>query len=149
MEGIGKETAVKSDYAVTKKYKRVVKEVKKNVESKNPGEKETEDSVQGLIINKEKVSATAKKFKRKVVKTDGYNGITRIIGDDGKTVVYEGKNTSASTKKALADSEKHENDTNQRRDKNEKFFNLTSGAKKDLTITDFEKLKAIGSARKI
>ncbi len=149
MEGVGKEAAAKSDYAVTKKYKRVVKEIKKNVESKSPGEKETQDAVQGLVINKEKVSATAKKFKRTVVKTDGYNGITRIIGDDGKTVVYEGKNTSASTEKALSENKKHENDTNERRDKNEKFFNLTSGAKKDLSIRDFEKLKAIGSARKI
>ena len=85
-------------------------------------------------------------FKRKVIKTGGENGMTKILSEDGKSVKYEGRSNMKNTIDALNQNEKQEKDTNSRREYNSNYFNVSSGAKKDLDDKDKASLIKSGKA---
>ena len=131
---------------LTKRYSDNQEKMADNV-SKKQGSI-VEDKIQGINIDKSELKSAPKKFLRKVVKTGGENGMTKIISEDGKTVKYEGRNYLKSTSDALKKNEKETNDTNKRRENNSNFYNVSSGAKKDLEKEDKDRLVKLGSAVK-
>ena len=121
---------VTPDLELTKRYSDVKKKIVANTESKKGDV--VDDKVQGITIEKKSQVASPKIFVRKVV-TSPTN--TKIIGTDGK-VIYEGRNEAEATKKALKDSERHTNITNQQRENNANAYNVNVGSKKELTDKD-------------
>ena len=121
---------VPKDLELTKRYSDVKKKIVANTESKKGDV--VDDKVQGITIEKKSQVASPKIFVRKVV-TSPTN--TKIIGTDGK-VIYEGRNESEATKKALKDSERHTNITSQQRENNANAYNVNVGSKKELTDKD-------------
>lgn len=138
--------ADKYDVELTKKFSDTKEKMEEKI-SKNRSNM-VEDKIQGININKTELKAAPKKFLRKVIKSGGETGMTKILSDDGKTVKYEGRSNMKATKDALIQNEKQSADTNERREKNSNFYNVSSGAKKDLTKEDKEGLVRIGSAVK-
>lgn len=112
----------------------------------NPEKKKAIEKPQGISINKSNLEAKPIMFKRKIVRTEGPGGTTKIIGTDGKTVKYEGANNMKATEDALAKNKKEEDDTNKRRGYNSNFYNVNSGAKKDLDDKDKEALIEVNKA---
>lgn len=143
-----KKTASNKDYDIelTKKYADTKVKMEANVAKKPQGE--VYDKDQGINIDKASMKATPKKFLRKVIKTGDSNGMTKIISDDGKTVKYEGRSNMKATKDALSANEKHSTDTNSRRESNANFWNISTGAKKDLDKDDKDRLVNIRNAVK-
>ena len=121
---------VPKDLELTKRYSDVKKKIVANTESKKGDV--VDDKVMGITIEKKSQVASPKIFVRKVV-TSPTN--TKIIGTDGK-VIYEGRNEAEATKKALKDSERHTNITNQQRENNANAYNVNVGSKKELTDKD-------------
>lgn len=133
----------KGSYELTKKYTRTVKRLKEVADKENIGKDTFEDTSQGFNVEKKTNSAEPKKFKRKVIKTDSR---TKIISDDGKTTLYNGDNDDAATEKALTDNERNNQYTNRVRGENADYYNLTSGAKKNLSNKDLSILEKSGKA---
>ena len=125
---------VPKDLELTKRYSDVKKKIVANTESKKGDV--VDDKVMGITIEKKSQVASPKIFVRKVV-TSPTN--TKIIGTDGK-VIYEGRNEAEATKKALKDSERHTNITNQQRENNANAYNVNVGSKKELTDKDINSL---------
>ena len=121
---------VPKDFELTKRYSDVRKKIVANTNSQKGDV--VENKVLGINIDKKTSVATPKEFRRKVV-TSATN--TKIIGKDGKAI-YEGRNESEATKKALKDSERHTNITNQQRENNANAYNVNVGSKKELTDKD-------------
>ena len=121
---------VPKDLELTKRYSDVKKKIVANTESKKGDV--VDDKVLGITIEKKSQVASPKIFVRKVV-TSPTN--TKIIGTDGKAI-YEGRNEAEATKKALKDSERHTNITNQQRENNANAYNVNVGSKKELTDKD-------------
>lgn len=129
---------------LTKKYTESIDDVQKNIASdKN---KSVVEKTQGIIIDKDKMSAKPVMVKRKIIKTGGETGTTKILSEDGKTVKYEGRSNMSSTKEALRKEENKDKDTNSRRDNNSNYFNISSGAKPELDEKDKDRLVKIGKA---
>jgi hypothetical protein len=61
----------------------------------------------------------------------GDNGTTRIT-DDGNAVKYEGRSNMKATQDALRENKSQSKDTNSRRESNANYYNVNSGAKKNL-----------------
>ena len=125
---------VPKDFELTKRYSDVRKKIVANTNSQKGDV--VENKVLGINIDKKTSVATPKEFRRKVV-TSPTN--TKIIGTDGK-VIYEGRNESEATKKALKDSERHTNITSQQRENNANAYNVNVGSKKELTDKDINSL---------
>ena len=86
---------VTPDLELTKRYSDVKKKIEANTESKKGDI--VDDKAQGITIEKKTQVASPKVFVRKVTTSPT---TTKIIGTDG-TVVYEGRNQSKETAKAL------------------------------------------------
>lgn len=139
-----KKEAPKAEIELTKKYTESIDDVKKNIDSDKG--KSFVEKTEGIAIDKENMSAKPIIVKRKIIKTGGENGMTKILSTDGKTVKYEGRSNMSSTKKALQENESKDNDTNGRRDNNATYFNISTGAKSNLNEKDKERLVKIGKA---
>lgn len=131
---------------LTKKYEDGVKAMKKNVESTPSDTKE--DKVQGISIKKDEMKATPKIFVRRVIKSGGDNGTTKILSEDGKSVKYEGRSNLKATQDAEALNNSQTKDTNNRRGYNANNYNVQSGAKTKLTSNDVESLVGLRKAVK-
>jgi len=131
---------------LTKKYDDGKEAIKKNVMS-TPGNTK-EDNVQGISIKKEEMKATPKIFVRKVIKSGGDNGTTKILSSDGKSVKYEGRSNMKATQDAVTLNDSQTKDTNNRREYNANNYNVQSGAKKKLTVNDVQSLVGLGKAVK-
>lgn len=145
-----KKTVSKDDYDIelTNKYTDSKKKMEENVAKKASTSGTMYDKNQGISVDKESMKATPKKFLRKVIKSGGENGLTKILSDDGKTVKYQGRSNMKATKDALKNNAKQSSDTNERREYNANFYNISSGAKKDLDKEDKDKLVGTLSAVK-
>lgn len=139
-----KETIAENKIELTKKYTDSRDNMEKNLES-NTGKNFTEKA-QGISIDKEKMAAKPIIVKRKIIKSGGENGTTKILSEDGKTVKYEGRSNMSATKEALREIENKDQDTNNRRENNSNYYNISSGAKKDLDREDSGRLVKIGKA---
>lgn len=133
-----KETASESRLELTKQYTDSKEKMEKNLES-DSGKNVTEKA-QGITIDKETMAAKPKVFKRKVIAAGGENGVTKIMASDGKTVKYEGRTNMKATQDALKENDSQSKDTNARRENNANYYNINSGAKKELDPKDKETL---------
>lgn len=133
-----------SDIELTKKYTESIDEVKKNIDTEKG--KSFVEKTEGISIDRDKMAAKPVMIKRKIIKTGGENGTTRILSADGKTVKYEGRSNMASTKEALRSNENKDKDTNNRRDVNSNYFNISTGAKPELDEKDKASLLRNGKA---
>jgi hypothetical protein len=124
-----KETASENRIELTKLYTDGQKEMQNS--ANKPKSKEVTEKAQGISINKDSLAAKPKVFKRKIIKFGGEDGSTRIMSADGKTVKYEGRNQSQSTKDALINNSKDEKFTNANRESNSNHYNINSGAKQN------------------
>lgn len=131
-----------SNVELTKKYSDAKQAMKEHLEKTPTPIKD--DKGQGILIEKSTMKATPKVFVRKVVKTNGEGGTTKIISDDGKKVIYEGRNYEKATQDALKSNEKQEDETNARRDYNANYYNVQSGAKTKINQSDLNKLQTLG-----
>ena len=121
---------VTPDLELTKRYSDVKKKIEANTESKKGDI--VDDKAQGITIEKKTQVASPKVFVRKVTTSPT---TTKIIGTDG-TVVYEGRNQSKETAKALKENERHSVNTNAQRSTNANAYNVNVGSKKELTDKD-------------
>ena len=121
---------VTPDLELTKRYSDVKKKIEANTESKKGDI--VDDKAQGITIEKKTQVASPKVFVRKVTTSPT---TTKIIGTDG-TVVYEGRNQSKETAKALKENERHSVNTNAQRSTNANAYNVNVGYKKELTDKD-------------
>ena len=122
------------DIELTEKYATGKTAMEKNIASKKVDV--YNDSDQGITVESKSLEAKPKVFKRRVVAYGGPTGTTRVIGDDDKTILYEGRTRDKATKEALRQSANKTIDVNQRREANANLFNIDSGAKSDLTDKD-------------
>jgi hypothetical protein len=121
------------------------KKMQANADTKD-GKKYTENA-QGIKINSNSLKADATEFSRKTIKFgDDYDGTTRIMSSDGKSVRYEGRNYTKATKDAIVANDKEIKDINSKRDYNANNYNRQSGAKKDLNDKDKESLVKLSKA---
>ena len=141
-----KETDAENSLELTPKYDKAKENMKKNLEATSTNAKE--DKVQGISINKKDMKADPKTFVRKVIKSGGENGTTKILSDDGKSVKFEGRSNMKSTQDAMKQNEKQTTDTNSRREYNANNYNRQSGAKENLDSKDKESLVSLGKAKK-
>lgn len=132
---------VTPDLELTKRYSDVKKKIEANTESKKGDI--VDDKAQGITIEKKTQVASPKVFVRKV--TTSPTTTTKIIGTDG-TVVYEGRNQSKETAKALKENERHSVNTNAQRSTNANAYNVNVGSKKELTEEDKKSLISRRSA---
>jgi hypothetical protein len=135
---VDKESASENKIELTKQYVDAKKDMSKNLDSAK-GKSYTEKS-QGIKIKNDDMAAKPTMFKRKVITRGGEDGTTTILSSDGKSVKYEGRSNMDATKKALSLNDSQTKDTNDRRDKNANYYNVNSGAKKDLDDKDKETL---------
>jgi hypothetical protein len=129
-----KETASENRIELTKDYSDAQTKMEKNLKS-DEGKSYTEKA-QGISIDKESMAAKPKMFKRKVITSGGDNGTTRIMSDDGNAVKYEGRSNMKATQDALRENKSQSKDTNSRRESNANYYNVNSGAKKNLDNDD-------------
>ena len=141
-----KETEAENALELTPKYDKAKANMKKNLEATSGDTKE--DKVQGIIIDKKDMKATPKVFVRKVIKSGGENGTTKILSDDGKSVKFEGRSNMKATQDAVKQNEKQSTDTNSRREYNANNYNVQSGAKTNRSANDKESLVSLGKAKK-
>jgi len=142
-----KETEPENALELTPKYDKAKENMKKNLEATSEDTKE--DKVQGISINKKDMKATPKTFVRKVIKSGGENGTTKILSDDGKSVKFEGRSNMKATQDAVKQNESQTTDTNSRREYNANNYNRQSGSKENLDSKDKESLIGLGKAKKI
>jgi hypothetical protein len=133
-----KESASENKMELTKHYSDSQKKMQNAADS--PDKKKVAESAQGISIDNKSLSAKPKLFKRKIISSGGENGSTRIMSSDGKTVKYEGRTNMQATKDAIKNNSKDEKYTNARRESNSNYYNVNSGAKKDLDKEDKETL---------
>lgn len=141
------ETAAENKLELTEKYSEAKEDMKKNLE-KSPTDVK-DDKTQGISIEKSTMKATPKVFVRKVIKSGDENGSTKILSDDGKKVVYEGRNGMKATEDALKKNDSKTKDTNSRRENNSNYYNVNSGAKEVLNTEDKNTLVKLGKAKKV
>ncbi len=122
------------DIELTDKFATGQKAMEKNIASKKVDV--YNDADQGISVESKSLEAKPKVFKRRVVAYGGPTGTTRIMGDDDKTILFEGRSRDKGTKEALRKSENKSTDVNQRRETNANLFNVDSAAKSDLTDKD-------------
>lgn len=118
-----KKTSLPKGIELTKMYadkKKIVQEKVKELESENGVVK---DKTQGIDISKDDSKAKPRVFVRKVIQRGGQTGTTKIVADDGKGVIYEGRTQDKKTQDAIKESERHVKITNEQRAENAKFFN--------------------------
>jgi hypothetical protein len=139
-------TVVDDGFGVTQKYMDTQKNMEKSVAKKASSDGTYHDKTQGITIEKESMKATPKKFLRKIIKTGDDRGMTKIMSDDGKSVKYVGRSNMTATKTALRENKSQSADTNARRENNANFYNVSSGAKKDLSEEDKNRLVDIRNA---
>lgn len=139
-----KESASENKIELTKQYTDSKKKMETNLNS-DKGKSFTEKA-QGISIDKEKMSAKPIMIKRKIIKSGGDNGTTKILSEDGKTVKYEGRSNMSATKEALRQNSNKDQDSNSRRENNSNYYNVNSGAKTNLDKEDKESLVKIGKA---
>lgn len=132
------------DIELTNQYNNSIAKMADNLEDTKEDIKE--DKMQGIDVKKEGMEASPKVFVRKVITNGDKNGTTKILSEDGKKVIYEGRSNMKATEQALLKNAKEVDDTNERRENNANFYNVNSGAKKDLTIQDKKTLVKLGKA---
>ncbi len=132
---------------LTKLYSDKKKIVQDKVKTLDSEKGVVKDKTQGIDIDKAKSSAKPRIFVRKVVSTGGERGTTKIISDDGKGVIYEGRSNDQKTKDAVKTSERHVNITNEQRDENSKFFNTNYGDKP--IVDEKEKLRLLNMKKAV
>lgn len=122
------------DIELTEKFATGHEAMSKNIASKKVDV--YKDADQGISVDSKSLEAKPKVFKRRVVSYGGPTGTTRIIGDDDKTILYEGRTRDKATGEALRQSKNKSADVNNRREANANLFNVDSAAKSDLTDKD-------------
>lgn len=138
------ESTAENKLELTQKYSKGKEDYKKNLQSTIGNTKE--DKEQGISINKNEMKATPKIFVRKVIKSGGDNGTTKILSEDGKSVNYEGRSNMKATQDAVTKNEKQTTDINSRREYNANNYDVQSGAKKKVTESDVDSLVGLGKA---
>lgn len=133
-----KETSSSNRFELTKDYVNAKDKMQSNANT-SAGKSYTEKN-QGITLSKESLEAKPEPFKRKVITAGGSTGTTRIMSSDGKSVKYEGRSNMQATKDALSKNDSQTKDTNSRRESNSNYYNINSGAKKDLDTKDKETL---------
>ncbi len=132
---------------LTKLYsdkKKIVQEKVKTLASENGIVK---DKVQGINIDKAESKAIPRVFVRKVVSVGGERGTTKIVSDDGKGVIYEGRSNDQKTKDAVKANERHVRITNEQRDENAKSFNTNYG--NEPIVDEKEKLRLLNTKKAV
>jgi hypothetical protein len=146
-EGIvDKESAAENKIELTKQYVDAKAGMAKNLDS-DKGKSYTEKA-QGIKINSDNMAAKPTMFKRKVITRGGDDGTTTILSSDGKSVKYEGRSNMDATKKALKENDSQTKSTNNSRNSNSNFYNVNSGAKKELDNKDKKTLVDLHKAVK-